>query len=154
MPAAKPTAEHERDGTLRPHRHEERADSLYPKGPPAMPDGLDGHGRWLWALVVENVPDRIISPADSAELLMVCVWWSEFRTLSDDLQNETDPQKRLFLLNQLAMASKRVAEGLKHFGMHPAARTALKVGGKAKVGGGALAGLLAIQAKRTAPVRN
>lgn len=154
MPAAKPTGDHERDGTFRKDRHEDRADSLYPKGPPSQPEGLDGHARWLWSLVVENVPGRVISPADAAELLMLCVWWSQFRTLSDDLENETNAEKRLFVLNQLAMSSKRVADGLKHFGMHPAARTAIKVGGKPAKGQGAFAVLLEMQRSRTIPARN
>ena len=131
MPPAKSTAEHERDGTLRGDRHADRADVLFPKGPPAEPDGLSGHQRYLWNLVTENVPAHLLCPGDAAELLKLCVWWGEFRTLSDNVENETDPQKRLFYLNQLSMASKQVGEGLKRFGLNPAARTLLKVpGGK------------------------
>src|SRR5690606_21525640 len=141
MPAPKPTAEHERDGTFRKGRHSDRADGLFPSGPPRMPSGLDGHQKWMWRLGVENVPDRVGSPAGAAELVMLCTWWSQFRQIADDVDNAANAKERLFHLNTLAMASKRVADGLKRFGMNPASRTMLKVSGKPK-GGGALSALL------------
>lgn len=152
MPSPKSTSDHERDGTFRSSRHSDRADSIFPKGPPAMPDGLTGHEQWMWRLVVENCPDRVISPADAAALLLLCRWWDEYR-VADDEARHADAKKRYKALVVLALVTKRVHEGLRQFGMHPAGRTALKVSGKSK-SKGALMALLEMKSRQMQPSRS
>lgn len=125
MPAPKPTAEHVRDGTYQPCRHDDRADAHFPDGPPSMPDGLDPQAKWLWKLVEDNVPHKVLSPADSAMLLYVCRWWSIWREYDRQIdEGENDPYKMMI---QAATAGKKVVEGLAKFGLSPRDRATLKI---------------------------
>lgn len=122
----KPTSDHERDGTFRPHRHADRADTAFEQGPPSMPEGLDGHGRWLWRLVEENVPHQILSPADAASLIVVCKLWSVWRRLDDEMDTaEGDAAYKVATM--LSAMTKQLTAGLARFGLSPRDRASLKL---------------------------
>lgn len=123
----KPTTEHDRDGTYRPHRHADRADAAFAQGPPDMPNGLDGHARWLWKMVEENVPHQLLSPADAASLLIVCRLWSVWRRLDSDLENEVEADKAYKVATMLSAMTKQLTAGLAKFGLSPRDRASLKM---------------------------
>lgn len=118
----KPTAEHERDGTLREDRHGGRRREPAFGGEPARPKGMGKDAAELWDVIVPHLVGRGVAKAtDAAALELLCFWWGKWRILSrkkrDDLQHDS----------RLAMASKQWNAIAAKFGLTPADRARLEV---------------------------
>lgn len=93
---AKTSAEHERDGTYRKHRHENRADKKAAIGKPAKPADLDDIESLVWDEVASYLPDGCVGRGDTMALREMCRWYSVYRNAMAAIEcNPLDKDARL-----------------------------------------------------------
>lgn len=126
---AKPTAQHKKDGTYQASRHARRVDSEAAGGPLGEPPtDLDETGQHLWRQVVDLLPEDVVQKIDGATLRAMCEWWSQLRTIWDEMRDYRPTDEQYYRLNQMAaIASKHFNAAASRFGMTPSDRAKIKI---------------------------
>lgn len=119
----KPTKEHKRDGTYRPHRHADRSDVLYEQSVPARPDGLGEHGSRLWDQIVDNTPSAVMRIVDTTKLARVCRLWQQWIELDSLIASGDDDCKTWDRWLKVGAQWDRLSSD---FGIGPASRARIK----------------------------
>lgn len=103
-----------KDRHWRPDRHG-LPDAYQPGEPvPSMP--LGEHGRQLWAEVLANLPQRVVSKADSYKLSMACSQWDQLQVQMAAWTEDPSNRDARLAVSQLTTSIDRL---LSQFGMSP-----------------------------------
>ena len=79
----KTTAEHQRDGTLKPSLHGNRLDAQSMPGKPRMPSGFNSHGKSFWRCYIDNLPPECYGAVDTKSLKIACQLYQKWEKLKD-----------------------------------------------------------------------
>lgn len=126
----KTSAELKLTGGFRADRHGSRADVVWPHDLPEKPADLSDDAAWLWELVLSQLPDAARAKVDAAVLRGMCEWWGLYRRYMNLATEATAEDYRI--VQMAAMAWKQFEKSSCDFGLSPAARAKLRVGGKEK----------------------